>query len=108
MHTNEKIGIVGPLVLNEDGSFQNESIESIAILSRADSPSYARQHGLLPGQWIDIHFGGDFPTIITGEITNLEEDSIEITTYPEIHTIYIDFITLIEEKYNGILYFLLK
>ena len=25
-------------------------------------------------------FGGDIPTIITGKITNLEEDQIEVTT----------------------------
>ena len=41
----ESDGDTKTLLLNEDGSFQNESIESIAILSRADSPSYARQHG---------------------------------------------------------------
>lgn len=78
------------LLLNEDGSFKNESIESIAILSRAESPSYARQHNLLPGQWIDIHFGGDIPSVITGNITNLDEDQIEIKIL-EGDTIYIDF-----------------
>jgi len=86
------------LLLNEDGSFQNESIDGIAVLSRADTPSYARQHALLPGQWIDIHFGGDLPTIITGNITALDEDQIEILYIDnsdgkilESETIYIDF-----------------
>ena len=46
---------------------------------------------MLPKTWIDIHFGGEIPIIVTGEITNLEEDQIEITTYPEMKTIYIDF-----------------
>ena len=78
------------LLLNEDGSFQNESIESIAILSRAESPSYARQHNLIPGQWIDIHFGGELPSVITGNITGLDEDQIEIKIL-EGDTIYIDF-----------------
>lgn len=78
------------LLLNDDGSFQNESIESIAILSRAESPSYARLHNLLPGQWIDIHFGGDIPSVITGNITGLDEDQIEIKIL-EGDTIYIDF-----------------
>ena len=32
----------------------------------------------VPGQWIDIHFGGDLPTVITGNITALDEDQIEI------------------------------
>ena len=94
----ESDGDTKTLLLNEDGSFQNESIESIAILSRADSPSYARQHGLLPGQWIDIHFGGDLPTVITGNITALDEDQIEILYVDKVdgkilegETIYIDF-----------------
>ena len=93
----EKDGDIETLLLNEDGSFPNESIQGIAILSRADSPSYARQHGLLPGQWIDIHFGGDIPAI-TGIITALDEDQIEILYIDnpdgdilEGETIYIDF-----------------
>jgi hypothetical protein len=77
--------------LNEDGSLKNQSIESIMLLSRADTPSYARQHQLLPSQWIDIHFGGDLPTIFTGQITNLEEDQIEIQLVEPKDTIYIDF-----------------
>ena len=94
----ESDGDTKTLLLNEDGTFQNESIESIAILSRAESPSYARQHGLLPGQWIDIHFGGDIPAVITGNITALDEDQIEILYINnadgkilEGDTIYIDF-----------------
>jgi len=74
-----------------DGRITDESIEAIAILSEPDVKGYARQHGLLPGKWIEIHFGGDVPTIITGKITDLEEDMIEITTYPSEDTIYIDF-----------------
>ena len=35
--------------------------------------------GLYCGYNISIEFGGDVPTIINGEITNLEEDMIEIT-----------------------------
>jgi hypothetical protein len=46
---------------------------------------------LLPGTWVDILFGGDAPVIITGEITNLEEDMIEIKSYPEGDTLYINF-----------------
>ena len=79
------------LNINEVGSFTDESIENVFLINRSEDKGYARQHGLLTGKWINIHFGGDIPAIITGEITNLEEDRIEITTYPEIHTIYIDF-----------------
>ena len=76
--------------ISPDGIFGNGTITKIAILSRSDSPSYARQNGLLPGKWINIHFGGDFPVIITGEITNLENDMIEIKTIDE-DVIYLNF-----------------
>ena len=49
------------------------------------------QNNLLKDTWIDITFSGDIPTIITGQITNLEEDMIEIKTYPSNSVIYIDF-----------------
>ena len=92
----EKLNIIGQdgveviININEDGSLRNESIESIAILSRADSPSYARQNGLVANQWIDLHFGGELPVIMTGLITNLDEDQIEIKLVDD-ETIYIDF-----------------
>ena len=74
-----------------DGNLSDESITSITILSRATSNSYAQQNGFLPGTWISIYFGGNLPLTINGEITNLEEDMIEITSYPEKDIIYIDF-----------------
>ena len=79
------------LEINEDGSLMNESITGIAILSRADEKGYAKQNSLLPGQWIDIFFGGDLPTTFTGEITSLEEDQIEIKLAETGDMIYIDF-----------------
>ena len=79
------------LPLTEDGSFRNEAISGISILSRADSPSYAVQNGLLPGEWVDIYFDGDVPTVLTGKITNLEEDMIELTLLDSNDVIYIDF-----------------
>lgn len=77
--------------INQDGSLQNDSITNINLLNRAESPSYAIQNGLLKGQWIDIRFGGDLPTIITGEITSLDEDQIEINLFQTDERIYIDF-----------------
>jgi len=75
-----------------DGRYlSDESIVDIALLARNPVSGYARQHNLLPDTWIDIRFGGEFPTVITGQITNLEDDMIEITTYPAISVIYIDF-----------------
>ena len=86
-----KTGLEQSLTLDENGKLDNESITEIDILNRASSPSYAIQNNLIPGEWIDIYFGGDVPTIITGEISNLEEDMIELTTYPEKDIIFIDF-----------------
>ena len=79
------------LNINEDGEFDDESIVSINILSRDIKTGYAEQNNLLPGTWIDIYFGGEIPLVITGLITNLENDMIEIKTYPSEDIIYIDF-----------------
>lgn len=80
----------------ENGSLSDESIQQINLLNRSDIKGYARQNNLLPNTWVNIHLGGDIPTVITGEITKLDEDMIEIITYPDLTTIYIDF------QYKGI------
>jgi hypothetical protein len=77
--------------LNDDGTLSNDLIIGINILSRDENQGYARQNGLLVNTWIDIFFNGDLPTTITGKITNLEEDMIEIKTYPDNDIIYLDF-----------------
>ena len=41
--------------------------------------------------WVNVYFGGDMPAVITGEIRNLEEDMIEIKTYPDDDVIYLNF-----------------
>ena len=79
------------LRINEDGTLGDGSITSISLLYRNDSLGYARQNGLISGVWVNIYFGGDTPTIITGEITNVEEDMIEIKTFPDSDIIYINF-----------------
>ena len=78
------------LKISDDGIIGDGTITQISILSRSDTPSYARQNDLTPGKWIDIHFAGELPVIITGEITNLEEDMIEIRTMDD-DTLYINF-----------------
>jgi len=85
-------------VLNiiDNKHLSDESITQIKLLSRSNEKGYARQNNLLPDTWIDIHFGGEFPSVITGKITNLEEDMIEITSYPAINVLYIDF------EYQGV------
>ena len=82
--------------IDETGNLTDESIIQINLLSRSENKGYARQNNLLPRTWISLHIGGDVPAIITGEITNLDEDMIEIITYPELKTNFIDF------KYQGI------
>jgi len=82
--------------IDSNGVIDNNSITSIELVSRDDRKGYARQNNLLPGVWVNIYFGGDTPAIITGEITNLEEDMIEVTAYPSSRVIYIPF------NYRGI------
>jgi hypothetical protein len=74
-----------------DGNLDNKAITSVKIKSRAEEEGYARQNNLLIGVWIDIYFGGDLPITLTGKISNLEEDKIEITTFPENDVIFLDF-----------------
>lgn len=66
------------LTISPDGTLGDGHITQIDLLSRADSPGYAAQNGLVSGQWVNIFFGGDFPVILSGEITNVERDMIEI------------------------------
>ena len=72
-----------------DGNFEID-IESISLLDRAESPSYARQNNLLINTWINIYFNTDEPFILTGQIINLEEDMIEVKSKNN-DIIYIDF-----------------
>ena len=74
-----------------DGKLSDESIEEIHILDEPLENGYAKQHGLNINTWWSFSFGGSVPEVINGEITNLEEDCIEITTYPNKDVIYIDF-----------------
>ena len=78
------------ILLIEDGKLKDATIEEISLLNRNEEQGYARQNGLLPLNWIDIYFDGDVPTIITGIITNLEEDMIELKSLND-DVIYIDF-----------------
>lgn len=70
---------------------EKEGIDSIELLSREEYPGYAKQNGLEVGIWLDIEFGGDVPFLVTGLITNLEEDQIEITSWPNQDVFYFDF-----------------
>jgi len=79
------------LTIHEDGILGDGTIQGIILIYRNDKLGYARQHDLLPEKWVNIYFGGDMPIVITGEIRNLEEDMIEIKTYPDNDIIYLNF-----------------
>jgi PHD/YefM family antitoxin component YafN of YafNO toxin-antitoxin module len=72
-----------------DKKLTNKSIEAIKIISRADSPSYAIQHDLILDQWILITLTDG--TLITGQIIDVQKDSIEVQVVDEENPIYIDF-----------------
>jgi hypothetical protein len=75
----------------DNGRLDDESIESIEIINKSKEKGYARQNNLLPNSWITIQIAGEVPVTINGEITSLEEDMIEISTWPDKQKIYIDF-----------------
>ena len=79
------------LSVDDEGTITDESITEINLLSRSEDKGFARQNALLPNNWVDVHFGGEIPAIITGQITNLEEDEIEITTFPDEDHIFLNF-----------------
>ena len=71
--------------------FVDHSIEKIVVVSRSSLKGYARQNGLFPHIWVDIYFGGELPKSITAEIRHLEEDMIELRSYPENKILFLDF-----------------
>ncbi len=78
------------LQISPNGVIGDGTINSIKIISSNPENGYARQNDLLPGTWINIYFGGEIPTVITGKITNLEEDMIEIRTTDD-DTLFVNF-----------------
>ena len=79
------------LYLGETGELTDHSIKEIHILSRNVDNSYTKINELNVNTWLDIKFSGDIPFIITGLITNVIEDMIEIKTIPNNDIIFIDF-----------------
>ena len=69
------------LRIHEGGILGDGTIQEIVVVSRAKLEGYARQHGLVVGKWIDVYFDGPTPSVLTGEITNLESDMIEVRVY---------------------------
>lgn len=74
----------------EDGVIQNYVVDEIILVDRKGT-GYAKEHDLIPGTWVNIRVRGEVPKIIVGKITDLDEDMIELQTYPEHQSLYIDF-----------------
>lgn len=79
------------LNIDDNNYITDETITEIILLSRSDDKGYCKQNGLELNIWLEIHFGGEISSILTGKITNVDEDMIEITTFPDNDVIYIDF-----------------
>tara|TARA_B110000977_G_scaffold41335_1_gene55642 strand:+ start:1382 stop:7375 length:5994 start_codon:yes stop_codon:yes gene_type:complete len=95
---NNKVKLINDMNLDDEieigiinGSLNDESITQINILATPEIKGYARQRDLIPENWITVEFGGDVPSIINGQITDLDEDEIEINIYGTEQKIYIDF-----------------
>lgn len=81
----------------KDNILSEKNIQGITLIKRHDRKGFALQNNLYNNVWIDIFFNNDTPFIITGLITNSEEDMIEVTIYADetkkltSDVIYIDF-----------------
>ena len=79
-----------------DNAFEDDAIETINLLDRNPKQGFIAQNNLEVNQWVQIHFGGDYPGSFTARISNIENDMLELTSYPDMNVLYIDF------KYQGI------
>ena len=88
----------------QDGVIQDERIISISLLEKEEQigvkPGYAIHRGFVPETWIEIMFYGlDEP--ITGKITTLINDSIEVVIYENGKLLEEDPMTL-DFNYTGL------
>jgi len=74
----------------DDGYIVNTSISEIHILSRAESPSWIVQHNYNIYDWVNVYIEDDIPIVLVGQITNIEEDMMEIISMDK-NTFYINF-----------------
>lgn len=77
--------------IEDDGTFRDPAIVEVVKISSAPSKGFCSQNNLNSGKWVLITFNRDFPDV-TGIITNVEQDRIEIKLMVENKdVIYIDF-----------------
>lgn len=79
------------LGFNKHRQLIDKTIIGWNLLSREESKGYCALYGFTVKKWVSIYFDGDVPQIITGEITNVEEDMIEVMPLDKFEPIYIDF-----------------
>lgn len=80
------------IYLETDGTFSDTEITQIVKISSPTEKGFAIQNNITPGKWVIIKFNVDMPDI-SGMITNLEKDRIEIKIIDDEEPIliYIDF-----------------
>lgn len=79
------------LSLDDDKTILEESINNITLLYRNELLGYVKQNNISLNSMLSIYFGGDFPFVINGVVTNIEEDMIELKIFVSNEVIYIDF-----------------
>ena len=85
------------LNVDENGNLTDESIEEIILLSRSEEKGFVRNNGYDIGTLVNVYLkNGVDNSIVTGVITDIQEDQVEIKTQPYDVFLYIDF------EYKGI------
>ena len=79
------------LSLDDDKTILEETINNITLLYRNELLGYVKQNNISLNSMLSIYFGGDFPFVINGVVTNIEEDMIELKIFVSNEVIYIDF-----------------
>ena len=77
-------------------------INSIDILKKHKEKGFILQNELFIGSWIDIQFDVELPFILTGKITNTDEDMIEIQILDNETNELSDDVIFIDFAYKGI------
>jgi len=78
------------IAIDKEGIVGDGLIDEIRVLSVNKLKGYALQNDLVVGTWINIYFVGDIANSLSGHITNLENDMIEVKLTND-DVIYINF-----------------
>ena len=89
-------------LLIENSILLETLIISIDILKKHNEKGFVLQNELVIGSWIDIQFDVELPFILTGKITNTDEDMIELQILDNITNELSDDVIFIDFAYKGI------